>query len=101
MRRIATRQRNNLDARIAEYGFTFHSAEGVPYWDESAYYAFTLEEIERDLEAPAKELAALCLELVGRIYADEAVLKKLAIPRHAWDLIGESWRGKDASLYGR
>jgi glutathionylspermidine synthase len=101
MQRIATRQRKNLDARIAEYGFTFHAAEGEPYWDESAYYAFTLDEIERDLEAPAKELAALCLELVARIHADEEVLKKLAIPRHAWDLIAESWRGKDASLYGR
>jgi glutathionylspermidine synthase len=101
MHRIATRQRANLDARIAEYGFTFHAAEGEPYWDESAYYAFTLDEIERDLEAPAKELAALCLDLVGRIYADEEILTQLAIPRHAWDLIAESWRAKDASLYGR
>jgi glutathionylspermidine synthase len=101
MQRVATAERQNLDARIAEYRFSFHTADGVPYWDESAYYSFTLEEIERDLEAPANELAALCRELVGRIHADEQVLRKLAIPQHAWDMIAESWRGKDASLYGR
>lgn len=101
MRRIPIPQRSNLADRIAEYGFSFHAAEGVPYWDESVYYSFTLEEIERDLEAAANELAALCLDLVARIHADEEVLQKLAIPRHAWDLIAESWRGKDASLYGR
>jgi glutathionylspermidine synthase len=101
MQRIATSQRKNLDERIKEYGFSFHAVDGEPYWDEQAYYAFTLEEIERDLEAPTNELAALCLELVGRIHADEEVLKKLAIPTHAWSLIAESWRGKDQSLYGR
>jgi glutathionylspermidine synthase len=101
MQRIATSQRKNLDERIKEYGFSFHAVDGEPYWDEQVYYAFTLEEIERDLEAPANELAALCLELVGRIHADEEVLKKLAIPTHAWSLIAESWRGKDQSLYGR
>ena len=93
MQRIATSQRKNLDERIKEYGFSFHAIDGEPYWDEQVYYAFTLEEIERDLEAPANELAALCLELVGRIHADEEVLKKLAIPSHAWGLIAESWRG--------
>jgi glutathionylspermidine synthase len=101
MQRINISPRKNLDARIAEYGFSFHAADGVRYWDETAYYAFTLAEIERDLEAPAAELAALCLELVGRIHADEAVLRKLAIPQHAWDMIAESWRGRDPSLYGR
>lgn len=101
MRRVATRRRENVDARIEDYGFSFHAVDGVPYWDESVYYAFTLEEIERDLEAPAHDLAALCLELVDRIHADEEVLQKLAIPSHVWSLIGESWRAKDASLYGR
>lgn len=101
MRRIAVTQRDNLALRIAEYGFSFHAPDGVPYWDESTYYAFTLEEIERDLEAPANELAALCLDLVGRIHSDEEVLQKLAVPRHAWSLIAESWRRDDPSLYGR
>jgi glutathionylspermidine synthase len=101
MRRIAISPRENLVERLAEYDFSFHAPENVPYWDESAYYGFTLEEIERDLEAPANELTALCLELVGRIHADEEILQKLAVPRHAWRLIADAWRRGDPSLYGR
>ncbi len=61
MRRISTAPRSNLEARAKALGFTFHAPDGQIYWDESAYYAFTLEEIERDLEAPSNELAVLCL----------------------------------------
>ncbi len=101
MRRIAITPRANLDARAKEYGFSFHAQGDQIYWDESAYYAFTLEEIERDLEAPSNELASMCLELAGRICADERLLQKLAIPKHAWDLIAASWRVQEPSLYGR
>ena len=32
-----------------EYGFSFHTIDGQAYWDESAYYQFTLEQIEDDI----------------------------------------------------
>jgi glutathionylspermidine synthase len=101
VKRIAVRCRPNLDARVRETDFRFHEIDGETYWDESGYYAFSLQEIENDLEAPTGELAALCLEAAGRIVTDERHLKRLAIPEHAWDLILESWRRKDPSLYGR
>ena len=31
----------------------FHTLDGAPYWDESSAYAFTLEQVEADIEAPA------------------------------------------------
>jgi glutathionylspermidine synthase len=101
MRRMPISPRSNLEARAKETGFSFHAKEGEIYWDESAYYAFSLEEIERDLEAPSNELAALCRELAGRICGDETLLQKLAIPPHAWDLIAASWKANEPSLYGR
>jgi glutathionylspermidine synthase len=101
VRRIAVKPHPNLDARVRETDFRFHEIDGETYWDESAYYAFSLQEIETGLEAPANELAALCLEAAGRIVTDERRLKCLAIPEHAWDLILESWRRQDSSLYGR
>jgi glutathionylspermidine synthase len=101
MRRIAITPRANLNARAAELGFDFLAFDGEPYWDESAYYAFTLAEIEDDIEAPTNELASLCLDLVERIVRDEQTLQRLKIPRHAWDLIAQSWRRGDLSLYGR
>jgi glutathionylspermidine synthase len=101
MRRIAIKPRANLSARAQELGFDILEFDGEPYWDESAYYAFTLAEIEDDIEAPTNELASLCLNLVDRIVRDEQILQRLKIPRFAWDLIAQSWRRGDLSLYGR
>jgi glutathionylspermidine synthase len=101
MRRVAIKPRDNLAARASELGFDFLEFDGEPYWDESAYYAFTLAEIEDDIEAPTNELASLCLTLVDRVVRDEQTLERLKIPRFAWDLIAQSWRRSDLSLYGR
>src|SRR5262249_1852151 len=70
-------------------------------WDESVYYAFSMKEIEDDLERASNELAALCLELVGRVVGDEQKLRRLKIPEHGWELIATSWRRRDPTLYGR
>ncbi len=101
MRRIAAVPRDNLEARARETGFELLSIDGERYWDESAYYAFTLAEIERDIEDPSRELAALAVDMVDRAVADEEVMRRLAIPEHGWDLVSESWRRRDPSLYGR
>ena len=43
----------------------------------------------------------MCLELVGRAIKDEKYLRRLKIPEAFWPLLSESWRRRDASLYGR
>ncbi|TNC15310.1 glutathionylspermidine synthase family protein [Methylobacterium terricola] len=101
MRRLACPERPDWRAHAARAGFHFHSFDGAPYWDESACYAFTLAEIEDDLEAPSRELHALCLAFVARAVEDGAILASLKIPDHAWDAIRASWRRRDPSLYGR
>ena len=101
MKRISIAPRSNIDARAKETGFAFVTVDDEVYWDESAYYGFTLAQIEQHLEDPTHELAALCVELAGRIVKDEALLTRLAIPRHAWDLIADSFTRRDLSLYGR
>ena len=101
MRRVSVQPRPNLNERARETGFEFVSLGGEPYWDESAYYAFSLKQIEDDLERPTNELAALCLELVDRIVGDEQLLRRLKIPDHGWELIAASWRRRDPTLYGR
>src|SRR5215472_10951727 len=101
MRRIAFPPRRDLAERAHAVDFELTNADGSIYWDESAYYRFSLRQIEEHLEAPTEALAALCLELVGRASRDEHILERLRIPRHAWNLIAESWRRGDRSLYGR
>jgi glutathionylspermidine synthase len=88
--------------RLAELcGSSYHTLDGEPYWDETAYYAFSLREIEDDLEAATKALYALCVELVVRAVADERILSRLAIPERFWNFIAASWKRHDLGLYGR
>src|SRR5204862_7921599 len=63
--------------------------------------AFTLAEIENEIESPTGEIDAMCLELAGRAIGDERHLKRLKIPEAFWPLISESWHRDDRSLYGR
>lgn len=73
-----------------------------PYWDESAYYSFTLGEVEA-LEETVEELHRMCLAAAGHIVA-EGRLPELGVtdPRVA-GAVTEAWRRRAElpSLYGR
>ncbi|WP_299975857.1 glutathionylspermidine synthase family protein [uncultured Pseudoteredinibacter sp.] len=101
MRRISIPERQNWKALAEDYGFHFHTMYGEPYWDESAYYEFTLEQIENDLEDPSEQLQTLCLEAVDEVLQRESWLKEFQIPEQYWDWIKLSWDRKDPSLYSR
>src|ERR1700736_4344920 len=99
MQRLACLERDDWRTTADETGFDFHTIDGERYWDERACYAFTLEEIERQIEVPTGEIDAMCLELVARVIADESYLRRLKIPETFWPLISESWRRDEGSLY--
>jgi glutathionylspermidine synthase len=101
MQRIACSERDDWRETAEACGFDFHTIDGERYWDERAYYAFTLDEIEQKIEAPTGEIDAMCLELVGRAIRNEDYLKRLKIPETFWSLIAESWERDEQSLYGR
>jgi len=101
MRRITCEERADWRDTAQRVGFLFHTLDGEPYWDESAYYGFTLREIERDLEAPTAELDGMCRELVARAIGDERMLQALQIPQLMWNYVAASFRRHDPSLYGR
>lgn len=101
MRRITVRERSHWRQSADESGFKYHSMDGLPYWDETAYYAFTLKEIEDDLEQPSQELHDMAMEIADRAVRDGEILHRLAIPEACWDAIRDSYRRGDATLYGR
>jgi glutathionylspermidine synthase len=101
MQRILCRERDDWQATAEACGFDFHTIDGVRYWDERAFYAFTLAEIEQQIEAPTGEIDAMCRELCASVTDDERQLKRLRIPEAFWPLIRDSWRRHDGSLYGR
>jgi glutathionylspermidine synthase len=91
MQRISCPERDDWRGTAEACGFDFHTIEGERYWDERAYYAFTLAEIEQKIEAPTGEIDAMCLELVARATRDERYLERLRIPEAFWPLLARSW----------
>ncbi|QCZ92948.1 glutathionylspermidine synthase family protein [Salinimonas iocasae] len=98
-RRIAPRPDWQQQAR--EYGFHFHTMYGQPYWDETAYYQFSLQQIEKDIEDPTAELHQMCLAATERVVNSEALLTRFAIPSVYWDLVRNSFYQREPSLYSR
>ncbi|MEA2863883.1 MAG: hypothetical protein QOC84_1839 [Bradyrhizobium sp.] len=80
MRRLACSERDDWRLTAEQTGFDFHTIDGERYWDERACYAFTLDQIERQIEAPSAEIDAMCLELVACTIDDESILRRLKIP---------------------
>ncbi len=99
MERLALAPRADWRARVEELGFDFHTIDGQLYWDESACYRFSADEIDR-LEDATGELERLCLEAVDRVVRD-GLYDRMGIPALAHDLIAESWRRFDRNVVGR
>lgn len=101
MKKITLPERPQWREHAKEVGFTFADMHGEPYWDESSAYAFTLDQIETDLEDTATELHAMCREAVDAILTTEQLLDKLGIPEAHRDLVADSWKRGDPEIYGR
>jgi glutathionylspermidine synthase len=101
MQKITLPERPDWRAQAKDVGFTFADMYGEPYWDESSAYAFSLKQIENDLEDPATALHAMCREAVSHIITSESLMERLAIPEAHRDLVADSWRRDDPEIYGR
>lgn len=101
MLRCTTDERIDWKAAANEFGFKFHTMYGEPYWDESAYYQFTLQQIENDIEDPTEEIHQMCLEVVNRVVGDDELMKRFQIPQAHWDFVRQSWLSGEESLYSR
>jgi glutathionylspermidine synthase len=89
MKRITCPERDDWRTTAEACGFDFHTLDGERYWDERAYYAFTLDEIERQIETPTGEIDAMCLELVDGVIRNEKYLRALRIPEAYWPLMSD------------
>ena len=101
MQRISATQRVNLELAAREHGMEFIPGKGVTGWDESAFYQFTLGQIEEDIESAAEEIEDLCFQVVDRAINNEEVLHRLSIPEAFWDYIAQSWKSGEKNLLGR
>ena len=100
MRRHSASPRAGWQATVARTGLTCHTlSDGSPYWDESAYWEFTSDEIDR-LEAATAEIQKLALE-AGDFILEHDRLQEMGIPAAAAEHIRTTWNAEPPSLYGR
>lgn len=99
MQRHQSIPRPNWREKVEGLGFNYHSHDDGPYWDESACYKLTADEVNA-LEAAANVLHKLCIEAAEAVIENEW-WNRLGIPQIAVPSILRSWERDDFSLYGR
>lgn len=98
MQRIQIEPRNKWQDKVEGIGFKFHTTN-LPYWHESAYYQFSLGEIEY-IESVTTEMWDLCIEAV-QFVIDEKLYDKFKIPEWIIPRIEKSWYDDAPAIYGR
>ncbi|MGO9260471.1 MAG: glutathionylspermidine synthase family protein [Bryobacteraceae bacterium] len=98
MRRIASTPRPSWQQRVEEAGLAWHTSQ-QPYWNESAFYQFTAQEVA-SLEAATNELEAMTLRAVEHVIENK-LYARMNVPPMAAPLIEASWQAEPPSLYGR
>jgi glutathionylspermidine synthase len=98
MQRISITPRQNWQQAVEKIGFGFHSTN-VPYWDESAYYKFSQEEVSL-FENATNQLWEMCMNAV-QFVIDEKQYAKFFIPEWFIHHIEKSWNEDHPSIYGR
>ncbi|HEX8325392.1 MAG TPA: glutathionylspermidine synthase family protein [Tepidisphaeraceae bacterium] len=99
MRRHRSTPRPGWQQTVESQGLLFHSIDNRTYWDESAYYAFSMAEVDA-LEEATSALHAMCLRAVQHIIDDDR-LEEFAVPPTHRDWVRRSWAQREPSLYGR
>ena len=100
MIRIPAQPRPDWQKIVEGQGFHFHTAQGQPYWNESAYYQFTSAEIDV-LEAATYQLDRLCLQAVEHVLDHPDRLSQFNIPADWIDFVRASWEVDEITIYGR
>jgi glutathionylspermidine synthase len=90
--------RNNWQAEVENLGFGFHSTD-VPYWDESVYYSFRLDEID-DIAKATTTLHEMCLNAVQYVI-DNKKYDLFKIPSFVIPYLENSWNNDAPAIYGR
>ncbi|MEO7716781.1 MAG: glutathionylspermidine synthase family protein [Capsulimonas sp.] len=99
MQRIAISPRPDWQAKVEALGLVYHSTDGKPYWNESAYYRFTARQVD-EIEAATNTLHAMCLEAAQHVI-DHNRFAELGVPPAAVETIKAAWEAEPPSIYGR
>lgn len=95
MKRYSIKERNNYKEKLNNLAFYFSE----DYWNESAYYEFSMDEINK-IELATNELYKMCLNAVQYVI-DNKLYDDFHINKNLIPLIEKSWYEDYPSFYGR
>jgi len=98
MQRISIQPRSGYINKLEELSFKFHSLNNI-YWDESAAYQFSMEEV-LNIEKATNEMYEMCLKAVQHVI-DNKLYEKFHINPNMIPLIERSWNEEEPCVYGR
>lgn len=98
MKRNIITPRKDWQQKVEAVGFDFHTIGDI-YWDESAFYEFSLAEINM-IESATAELWEMCLKAVDYVIAKN-LYHRFHIPTWFIPHIERSWEEDHPSIYGR
>lgn len=99
MKRLLVEPREDWQNKVSNQGFYWAFTEEGMYWDESAAYEFTEDEIDT-LYAATEELQKMCLHAVEHVIENN-LFWQLGINPKAREKIIDSWKKRQPHLYGR
>jgi glutathionylspermidine synthase len=99
MQRHTFAPRADWRERAARLGFAYAEIAGEPYWDETAGYEFSADDIDA-VEAATAEIERLCRAACAHAVATDRH-EMLGIPPEVWPIVVRSWNAGEPSLYGR
>lgn len=101
MERHAVAPRPAWQTIVEGQGLIWHTEGDDLYWDESAYYSFSMAEVEM-IEAATEDVYTLFLEAGDKIVHDSELMELFGIPAFCHKAIRQNWRDEPPSLnYGR
>ena len=98
MKRKIINPREGWEKKMIENHFTWHSVGGK-YWDESACYEFTSDEIDT-LEDATNELHSMCINAVQYVIDNDLFYLFKINPEFIPHII-DSWNRDTPTIYGR
>ncbi len=98
MKRTKIEPRKDWESKVEALGFGFHTLESI-YWDESAYWTFSMPEIEA-IETATNELWEMCLKAVEHVI-EKKKYDLFHIPDWFIPHIEKTWNNDAPSVYGR
>lgn len=99
MKRVPNTPRPNWQAEVEKWGLIYHTFEGKPYWNESAYYTISPAEVTI-LEDATRELSRICLEAVDVVIREQC-WADFAITPEVGEIIASEWDKDPPAIYGR